>query len=95
MRNAWRQARHGTVSMDTLVAMGTLAAWGYSVVVTVAPELVMEAGIEPVTYFDSSAMIIGLILDRALAGGPRPVAGQRRRGRPRGAPGAYGATRPR
>ncbi len=62
IRNAWRQARHGTVSMDTLVAMGTLAAWGYSVVVTVAPELVMEAGIEPVTYFDSSAMIIGLIL---------------------------------
>ncbi len=62
LRNAWRQARHRTVSMDTLVAMGTLAAWGYSVVVTVAPELVMEAGIEPVTYFDSSAMIIGLIL---------------------------------
>ena len=62
VRNAWRQARHGTVSMDTLVAMGTLAAWGYSVVVTVAPELVMAAGIEPVTYFDSSAMIIGLIL---------------------------------
>ncbi len=62
VRNAWRQARHGTVSMDTLVAIGTLAAWGYSVVVTVAPGLVMEAGIEPVTYFDSSAMIIGLIL---------------------------------
>ena len=62
VRNAWRQARHGTVSMDTLVAMGTLAAWGYSVVVTVAPELVMAAGIEPVTYFDSAAMIIGLIL---------------------------------
>ena len=62
LRNAWRQGRHGVVSMDTLVAMGTLAAWGYSVVVTVAPELVMEAGIEPVTYFDSSAMIIGLIL---------------------------------
>jgi Cu+-exporting ATPase len=48
--------------MDTLVAVGTLAAWGYSVVVTVAPELVMHAGLEPVTYFDSAAMIIGLIL---------------------------------
>ena len=48
--------------MDTLVAMGTLAAWGYSVVVTLAPELVMQAGIEPVTYYDSAAMIIGLIL---------------------------------
>ncbi len=62
MRTAWRQGRHGTVSMDTLVAMGTLAAWSYSVVVTVAPQVVMEAGIEPVTYFDSSCMIIGLIL---------------------------------
>jgi P-type Cu+ transporter len=39
-----------------------MAAWGYSVAVTLAPALVMEAGIEPVTYFDSSAMIIGLIL---------------------------------
>jgi Cu+-exporting ATPase len=62
LRNAWRQARHRTVSMDTLVTLGTLAAWGYSVAVTLAPSLVTEAGIEPVTYFDSSAMIIGLIL---------------------------------
>jgi Cu+-exporting ATPase len=62
LRNAWRQARHGTVSMDTLVALGTMAAWGYSVAVTLAPALVHDAGIEPVTYFDSSAMIIGLIL---------------------------------
>jgi Cu+-exporting ATPase len=62
LRNAARQARHRTVSMDTLVALGTMAAWGYSVVVTVAPGLVTAAGIEPVTYFDSSTMIIGLIL---------------------------------
>ena len=57
-----RQARHRTVSMDTLVALGTLAAWGYSVAITVAPSLVTSAGIMPATYFDSSAMIIGLIL---------------------------------
>ncbi len=62
LRAAVRQARHGTVSMDTLVALGTLAAWGYSSVVTFFPALVTEAGIEPATYFDSSAMIIGLIL---------------------------------
>jgi Cu+-exporting ATPase len=62
IRSAWRQARHATVSMDTLVAMGTMAAWGYSVVVTLFPSLVISAGIEPVTYFDSSTMIIGLIL---------------------------------
>jgi Cu+-exporting ATPase len=76
-RTAVRQARHRSVSMDTLVAVGTLAAWGYSVVVTVAPDVVMHAGIEPVTYYDSAAMIIGLILagrwlearTRAQAGG--------------------------
>ena len=62
LRTAVRMARHRTVNMDTLVALGTMAAWGYSVVVTVWPALVVEAGIEPVTYFDSSAMIIGLIL---------------------------------
>ncbi len=62
LRASLRQARHRTVSMDTLVALGTMAAWGYSTVVTLAPELVTEAGIEPVTYYDSSTMIIGLIL---------------------------------
>ena len=61
-RPAWRAARHGTTNMDTLVAIGTTAAWGYSVVVTLWPEVVMEAGIEPVTYFDSSTIIIGLVL---------------------------------
>jgi Cu+-exporting ATPase len=77
LRNALRLARHRSVSMDTLVAVGTLAAWGYSVVVTLAPEAFMHAGIEPVTYYDSAAMIIALILAgrwlearaRARAGG--------------------------
>ncbi|MEX1296151.1 MAG: heavy metal translocating P-type ATPase [Candidatus Limnocylindrales bacterium] len=62
LRASVRQARHRTVSMDTLVALGTMAAWGYSTAVTLAPSLVTDAGIEPMTYFDSSAMIIGLIL---------------------------------
>ena len=37
-RPAWRAARHGTANMDTLVAVGTTAAWGYSVVVTLWPQ---------------------------------------------------------
>ena len=48
--------------MDTLVAIGTTAAWGYSVVVTLWPEVMIEAGLEPAAYFDSSTIIIGLIL---------------------------------
>ena len=61
-RAAWRAARHGTTNMDTLVAVGTSAAWAYSVVVTLWPRVVESAGIEPVTYFDSATIIIGLVL---------------------------------
>ncbi len=61
-RAAWRAARHGTTNMDTLVALGTSAAWGYSTIVTLWPSLVVAAGIDPITYFDSSTIIIGLVL---------------------------------
>ncbi|HEY8990032.1 MAG TPA: heavy metal translocating P-type ATPase, partial [Candidatus Limnocylindrales bacterium] len=59
---AWRAARHGGATMDTLVAVGTTAAWLYSVVVTLAPSLVHEAGLHPETYFDSATIILGLVL---------------------------------
>jgi Cu+-exporting ATPase len=61
-RAAWRALRHGSADMDTLVAAGTSAAWLYSVFVTLFPEAVHEAGLHLETYFDSSAIIIGLIL---------------------------------
>jgi Cu+-exporting ATPase len=61
-RAAWRAAIHGSTSMDTLVVVGTSAAWGYSVLVTLAPGVFRAAGIEPATYFDSSTAIVGLIL---------------------------------
>ena len=59
---AARGLRHGDLNMNTLVAMGTLAAYGYSMVVTLVPEAVMAAGVGHETYFDSAAIIIGLIL---------------------------------
>ena len=59
---AIRAARHLSANMSTLVVLGTTAAWVYSTVVALAPELVMHAGMEPVTYYDSSAVIIGLVL---------------------------------
>jgi Cu+-exporting ATPase len=61
-RAAWRAFRHGSADMDTLVVAGTSAAWLYSVVVTVFPDVVHQAGIRPETYFDSSTVIIGLVL---------------------------------
>ena len=49
--------------MSTLVVLGTTAAWLYSTVVTSGAGLVVaRAGIEPMTYFDSAAVIIGLVL---------------------------------
>ena len=62
LRRAWKNARHRTVSMDTLVAIGTLAAWSYSVVVTLWPEVVVQAGIAPHAYYETGAVIIGLVL---------------------------------
>ncbi|HSH21459.1 MAG TPA: heavy metal translocating P-type ATPase [Candidatus Caenarcaniphilales bacterium] len=59
---AYRAARHVSANMSTLVVLGTTAAWAYSTIVALSPELVMAAGIEPLTYYDSSAVIIGLVL---------------------------------
>jgi P-type Cu+ transporter len=61
-RAALRAGIHGSTNMDTLVVVGTSAAWGFSVLVTFAPDLFRSAGIEPQTYFDSSTAIVGLIL---------------------------------
>jgi hypothetical protein len=59
---AWRAARHGSANMSTLVVLGTSAAWGYSTVVAFWPQPGDGAGIEPMTYYDTSAVIIGLVL---------------------------------
>jgi Cu+-exporting ATPase len=62
LRGAWRAFRHRNADMNTLVAVGTLAAYSYSVVATLFPAFFREAGIAPAVYFDTSAFIIALIL---------------------------------
>jgi Cu+-exporting ATPase len=59
---AMRGARHLSANMSTLVVLGTTAAWLYSTAITLWPDLVSGAGIAPMTYFDSAAVIIGLVL---------------------------------
>ncbi len=54
--------KHRTANMDTLVAIGTTVAFGYSAFVTVLPGIVKNIGIEPAPYFDVATIIIGLIL---------------------------------
>jgi Cu+-exporting ATPase len=59
---AWGALRHGTANMNTLVAVGTSAAYLFSVVATVLPGFFRRAGVEPQVYFDTSAVIIVLVL---------------------------------
>ncbi|MDD3521167.1 MAG: copper-translocating P-type ATPase [Actinomycetota bacterium] len=57
--------RYKTADMNTLVIVGTLAAFLYSAVVTFFsffPDIFAKMGLEKIIYFDSSAMIITLIL---------------------------------
>lgn len=54
--------KNRTANMDTLVAIGTTAAYLYSVAVTVYPMGFENLGIEPMPYFDVAAIVIGLIL---------------------------------
>lgn len=54
--------KHRIANMDTLVAIGTTVAFFYSVFVTFFPNIIQSLGIEPMTYFDVSTIIIGLIL---------------------------------
>ena len=57
--NALQSLRHKRATMDTLVALGTGAAWIYSMLVVVFPFWFPEASRH--VYFEASAMIIGLI----------------------------------
>ncbi|MCI0850189.1 MAG: copper-translocating P-type ATPase, partial [Chloroflexi bacterium] len=62
-RAAWQVGRHGTTDMNTLIAVGTGAAYSYSVVATVWPGLIeTAAGVSADVYFDTAAVIVGLIL---------------------------------
>ena len=59
-RGAWGALRHGGADMNTLVAVGTSAAYLYSAVAALAPQLFAAGRAE--VYFDTSALIVTLIL---------------------------------
>ncbi len=58
----WKAAKHKTSDMNTLIAVGTSAAYLYSLIVTFVPHLIMVKGLMIDAYFDTSAAIIVLIL---------------------------------
>jgi len=59
---AWAALRHKNATMNTLIAVGTSAAYFYSASATLFPSFFESGGIRPELYFDTSAMIIVLIL---------------------------------
>jgi Cu+-exporting ATPase len=59
---AWRAARHGYADMDTLVVLGSGAAFFYSLAALIAPGFFSAGSGSPPLYFDTAALIISLIL---------------------------------
>jgi len=61
-RGAWGALKHKTSDMNTLIALGTSVAYFYSLIAVIFPGLFATGILEPHLYFDTSAMIITLIL---------------------------------
>jgi P-type Cu+ transporter len=61
-RAAWAAGKHGSTNMNTLVAVGTSVAFGYSAFVTLWPELSASWGFPFHLYYETAVIIIALIL---------------------------------
>lgn len=61
-KSAIQAIRHGLVNMDTLIALGTTVAYGYSCIVLLFGDILMSYGVPAHFYFETSATIITLIL---------------------------------
>ncbi|HLJ60258.1 MAG TPA: heavy metal translocating P-type ATPase [bacterium] len=59
---AWTAAKHGAATMDTLVAIGTSVAYGYSAFLTLWPGPARAWGLPPDLYYESAVLIIALVL---------------------------------
>jgi len=59
---AWSALLHKTADMNTLIALGTGAAFIYSAASTIAPGYFVAHGIAPDVYFEAGILIIGLVL---------------------------------
>ena len=60
--SAWNGFKHRAANMDTLIAVGTGAAFLYSLAATVMPGFFTSRGLMPEVYYDTTATIIALIL---------------------------------
>jgi Cu2+-exporting ATPase len=60
--NAWKQAKHRSANMDTLVALSTGIAYLFSIFNTVYPQFWHSKGLHAHVYFEAAAFVIGFIL---------------------------------
>ncbi|MBW4473268.1 MAG: heavy metal translocating P-type ATPase [Stenomitos rutilans HA7619-LM2] len=60
--NAWKALKRHAATMDTLIALGTSAAYFYSVFATVFPQFLVHQGLMPEFYYETAAIVITLIL---------------------------------
>ena len=59
---AWRQLRHRSANMDTLVALSTGIAYAFSLFNLLYPAFWTSRGIEPHVYFEASGVVIAFVL---------------------------------
>jgi Cu+-exporting ATPase len=59
---AWKGLRHRTADMNTLIAIGTGAAFAYSVAVTISPDLFSTNGARADVYYEAVIIIVALVL---------------------------------
>ncbi len=60
--NAWKQTKHRSANMDTLVALSTGVAYLFSVFNTLNPDYWHKQGLHAHVYFEASAVVIAFIL---------------------------------
>lgn len=59
---AWKQAKHRSANMDTLVAVSTGTAYIYSLLITLFPNFMHRMGIHSHVYFEAAGIVIAFIL---------------------------------
>jgi Cu+-exporting ATPase len=59
---AWSAAKHKTTDMNTLIALGTGAAFLFSAAATITPGFFLEHGVDPDVYYEAVILIIALVL---------------------------------
>jgi P-type Cu+ transporter len=60
--NGWKALKRRAATMDTLIVLGTSAAYFYSLLVTITPHFLTTQGLIPEVYYETATVVITLIL---------------------------------